>query len=223
MQQLALEMALPPSYAPDDIAITPANTALIAMLDADPQLHGAGILLIGPSGSGKTHLARRWASRHGAIFLPPEQIGLVPAETLLQGRTRVVIDPVERIGQWAGLVALMNELRANGGQLLATAEDALSVRPIPLADAQSRLQGLVQQRIPAPDDALLEAHLRKRFSDWQWQVEPAVLEYLLPRLPRDYRVLGQWLDQLRQQMATQPKRLTIPLLRPQLEGDLESL
>jgi chromosomal replication initiation ATPase DnaA len=213
MQQLALEMALPPSYAPDDIAITPANAALVSMLDAPAAMHGAGLLLIGASGSGKTHLARRWANRHGAICLPPEQIGIVPAEELLQGRKYAVIDPLERVGHWSGLVALMNEVRANGGQILATAEEAPNVRPLPLADAQSRVQGLVMQRIPDPDDALLEAHLRKRFSDWQWQVDENVLEYILPRLPRDYVALTAWLERLRAQMAAKPARLTIPALR----------
>lgn len=219
MQQLALEMALPPSYAADDIAITPANAALVALVDAAPAMHGAGLLLVGPAGSGKTHLARRWASRHGAICLPPEQIGQIPAEELLQGRKYVVIDPLERVGHWPALVALMNEIRANGGQLLVTAEESPAMRPLPLADAQSRVQGLVMERIPAPDDALLEAHLRKRFSDWQWQVEPAVLDYILPRLPRDYHALSQWLEQVRQQMAAQPTRLTIPVVRGSFAGD----
>ena len=219
MQQLALDIALAPSYAAEDIAITPANAGLIDMLDAEPELHGAGILLYGPEGSGKTHLAWRWANKHNALFLAPERVGTAPAEILLQGRARVVLDGIERIRHWPALVALLNEIRSRQGQVLVTADAPPGLAPVPLADAQSRLMGLVALGIPDPDDALLEAHLRKRFSDWHWQVEPALFDYLLPRLPRDYSGLGAWMHRLQRMMEEQPKRLTIPLLRPLLEAE----
>lgn len=213
MQQLALDVGLASSYAPEDLVVTAANAALLAELEAEPPASMPGVLLIGPHRSGKTHLARFWAARHRALWLAPESLGSLPADQLLQGRSRVVLDGLEQVQDWPALAQAMNQLKIQNGVWLITTARMVNEVTVPLADARSRLQALQARPIPKPDDDLLAALLRKRFSDWQWHAEEDVLHYMLPRLPRDYEGLDAVLERLRWHMNQYPGRLTVPRLR----------
>lgn len=209
--QLALDMALPTSYAPDDIVVTESNADLVALLDAPPPAHG--LLLVGETGSGKTHLARRWHMRHGAAWIPVERIGHVPAQTLLGGRTHAVMDGWDGSVPASGFVALLNELRARGGCALVTCTHLPTEALVPLPDVRSRLQALALCRIPAPDDALLEALLYKGCSDRQWHVDADVIAYILPRIGRSFADIQQVFARLEAGVASQHCRLSLPKVR----------
>ncbi len=221
MRQLTLDVGVRGSYAPEDLTVSAANAALIAELEAEPSTAIPGLLLTGPPKSGKTHLARLWAVRHRALWLSPESLGTQPADMLLQGRTSVVLDGLEQVRDWPALAQAMNQLKAQSGFWLMTVSGPVDARLVPLPDARSRLQALQVRPIPKPDDDLLEALLRKRFSDWQWQAEEGVIHYMMPRLPRDYTGLDATLERLRWHMAHDPGRLTVHRLRQWMEPHAE--
>ncbi|MEM9524668.1 MAG: hypothetical protein AAF982_11930, partial [Pseudomonadota bacterium] len=81
---------------------------------------------------------------------------------------------------------LHNHVLNFGGRLLLTAESPPSRWPLTLADLESRMQATQLARLTPPDDALLAAVLLKLFRDRQINPPPALIEWLLKRMPRSF-------------------------------------
>ena len=86
--QLRLPLQRPPSYRREDLVVSRANAAAVAVLDAWPAWPAGAVALVGPAGCGKTHLVNIWAERSGAARLQP---GALPGQLdALRGRPVVV-------------------------------------------------------------------------------------------------------------------------------------
>ena len=68
-------------------------------------------------------------------------------------------------------------------------------------------------RLYAPDDALLQAVLRKRFDDRQIGVEQAVIDYILSRMDRSFSALEAVVQQLDARALAEQRAVTVPQAR----------
>ncbi|MEO0959039.1 MAG: DnaA/Hda family protein, partial [Pseudomonadota bacterium] len=81
---------------------------------------------------------------------------------------------------------LHNALAARSAPLLFTGRTPPAQWRVELPDLASRLSAASVARIEPPDDALLEALLRKHFKDRQLAVADDAIEFLLMRMERSF-------------------------------------
>jgi chromosomal replication initiation ATPase DnaA len=220
--QLNLALPLPAAMGRADFLEAPANALALTAIEAPEGLPLGRLLLIGPAGAGKTHLARIWAARTGAHWLPvralcDEGAALLACPALLSA---LVIDDAH-LARGAGeetLFHLYNHLGAVGGQLLLTAPVPVRDWGLALPDLVSRLNSVASVALQAPDDALLAALLVKLFNDRQIRVEPALIDYLLGRMERSAAAAVALVDALDARGLALGRAVT-PRLARDLFGD----
>ena len=100
-----------------------------------------------------------------------------------------------------------------GGGLLLVSRQPLSRLATTTADLASRLRAVPVVEIAAPDDALLEAVLRKRFDDRQLGVEQPVIDYMVSRMDRSFAALEAAVQRLDELALSRKRAVTVPLAR----------
>jgi chromosomal replication initiation ATPase DnaA len=213
--QIPLHLPHKTSLAEDDFLVTPSNE------EAAKQLGKAAsalqILLLGPRGSGKTHLAHIWQRDHEARRLVPETLD--PAELVVGSAW--LWENADR-ASWSEKLQqnafhLLNLARENGFRLLITASQPVREWPLQLADLRSRLLALPVAQINPPDDTLVSALLLKQFRDRQLPVTEEVLNYLIPRMPRDGAQIMAIIEKLDRAALAGKRAVTIPLAKSILD------
>lgn len=198
IRQLVFDLPPVVALTRADFLISPANASALQAIDGWRDWPGAKLVLIGPEGSGKTHLARIWAdgTADGTAVGTGEGTGGGAAAILsaadlaridiapLAGQ-RVVVEDAQATGpNEAALFHLHNLVTTSGGALLLTADKPPRDWGLSLPDLLSRMQAAALARLEAPDDALLASVLVKLFADRQVQVSPALVGFLVSRMPR---------------------------------------
>ncbi|MHB8528765.1 MAG: P-loop NTPase family protein, partial [Caulobacteraceae bacterium] len=206
-RQLRLKLAGRPSSARKDFIVSPSNAVAVELLDSWPAWPGGRLALVGPEGSGKSHLARAWAERVGAIVVGPAEADLAQ----LEGHA-VLFEDADRRSSDDDLFHLIN--RTDGGiTLLLTARDEPQTWPTDLPDLKSRLKALLVARIEPPDDAVLEAVLRKFFRERQIRPAEEVYPYLLRRIERSVPAAKDVVSRLDELADAQSREITRALAR----------
>ncbi|MGB1157361.1 MAG: HdaA/DnaA family protein [Alphaproteobacteria bacterium] len=209
---LGFDLDPAPKLSRQAFAVTEANQAAFALVQAWPNWPVPFLNLHGPGGSGKSHLARIWAERAGA-----QVSGLSGLDAVQPGQA-VVIDDIVQLSQaeQTALFHLYNRMiggGVSGSGVLLVSEQPLSRLVVATPDLASRLRAVPGVEIAAPDDALLQAVLRKRFDDRQLGVEQAVIDYILSRIDRSFTALEAVVDALDSRAFAQQRAITIPLAR----------
>lgn len=212
MTQTLLPLVAPVSYAQSDYIVTDSNRALYDSVLQPDKWNSYGCLLIGEKGSGKTHLAHIWKDHFHAHH--------AEAKTIVDGQYSpdkfLVVENIEAAKPEV-LFHLLNVVKSSGQKILLTAsEEPKSFMRLP--DALSRLNALFVLHIPQPDEALLEALLRKFFADRQLRVESDVIKFILVRCERSYRALDNLVQRLDDSSLIKKQGVTIPLVKQVLES-----
>ncbi len=213
-RQLALELPHSAGQGLADFLRAPCNAAALDAVLRWPDWPSPVLALTGPRACGKTHLARIWARRAGAVALAGSEL-----RDLAHGLRRVaeapacLLDDADQIADETVLFHLHNAVLGRGATLLLTATEPPSAWPVLLPDLRSRLLAAWPVRIEPPDDALLRALLVKQFADRQLRVEPAVIEYLIPRLERSFASMREAVDLLDRAALRNQRPITLPLAR----------
>jgi DnaA family protein len=187
---------------------------------------GGALWLRGAAGSGKSHVlqaACRAADRAGrrAMYLPLGALDAAPG--LLAGLDALdflALDDVPRVAgdpAWEpGLFRVLNEFQTGPRGLLMAAAVMPADAGFALRDLASRAAGAVVYRLqPLTDEEQIEAllqHARHR----GLELERAAARFLHARLPRDMRVLCEWLERLDSASLAAQRRLTLPFVREML-------
>lgn len=192
-EQLALALPVRSATGRGDFFVSPANALAVAEIDRWRDWAGGKLALVGPPGSGKSHLAQVWATESGARLLPAT--ALVEASTAAgpSPATRpgpVVVEDGEGVAGHPeaerALLHLHNLVLAEGGRLLLTGRTPPARWPVALPDLASRLAATPVARLAPPDDALLAALVVKLFADRGLAAQPALVDYLVPRMERSF-------------------------------------
>lgn len=219
--QFRLPLTTEPTYAREDFAVSPSNADAVARLDGWPGWPEGRLALVGPSGCGKTHLARAWAQAVGAVII--EATGtLVPDLPALRGKAILVEDADRRAEGSAlsdeALFHILNMAGVDGGTVLLTGRSAPVGWETSVPDLRSRLNALCVAAIDAPDEAVLEAVLRRAFAQRLLKPDPDLYPYLLSRLPRSAAEAIAAADLLDEVAAERRRELNKALAREVLEG-----
>lgn len=185
IRQLTFDLPPQENLRREDFVVSPANALALAAVEGWRGWPGGRMLLVGPEGAGKSHLAAIWAAEAGAAVVQGASLAAdgVPA---LAAAGAVAVEDAEAVagnpGAEAALFHLWNMLA--GGALLVTAATPPRDWGLTLPDLTSRMQAMAVTRLSQPDDALLSAVLVKLFADRQVAVAPALIPWLIARMPR---------------------------------------
>jgi DnaA family protein len=174
------------------------------------------VTIWGETGAGKSHALHALNATGGARLLTPERSS---HEFLASADCRLyLVDDCERLSdsQQGALFNLINELRDNGGTLVATASHPPGQLPL-REDLRTRLGwGLVYQLHGLSDEEKIDA-LSKSAQARGLSLSAGVLPYLLTHFRRDMQSLSTMLDALDRYSLETQRPITMPLLRELLQ------
>lgn len=214
MRQMALDLSLPQSLAPDDYVVSDANSAAFRMVNSP--WAGHVMALSGPRGSGKSHLASVFAENTGARYLAARELDMVNVKKALVTGA-LVLEDASALTPSTPFFHLLNMVKEEGAQLLLTCETPPASWAITPADLASRLRLVPVALLKTPDDVLLKAVYMKLFSDRQLDVDLGVIDYLLHRGERSIASASSLVNLIDRLALEQGRRVTKPLAGSALE------
>ena len=188
MSQIPLSYPPKADYAAENFFVSTANEEAYQLVKTGEWGAAPGLYIYGETGCGKTHLSH-----------------------LFDG---IVIDDIEQyIANEEDLFHLLNRLREENKKLLCTAKKPPNQLNFKTKDVQSRLIGMLQVKIQAPDEALLKLLLAKQCADRQLKVSPDVINYIASRIERSYTAITEYIIKLDAYALSTRREITIPLAR----------
>ena len=206
--QLALPLDGKPAYGREDFLVADCNRAALAWIESWPGWPGRLAVLAGPEGSGKTHLAHIWCRLAGARAVAAGGLDLDSV-----GGAPLAVEGIDAAPDDAVLLHALNRIAEAGGHVLATARVAPGYWRGRLPDLVSRLRAAPTVKIGRPDDALIEAVLRKLFRDRQIEVRGEAVEFLLRHMERSLEAARRTVAEADRLALAERRPVTIPLLR----------
>ena len=140
-RQLPLALAHDVRYSREDLIVSPANAAAVALVERWPDWPSPVVVIAGPAGSGKSHVAEVWREMSGALRLDPPGF---PGAEAADGP--FLVDAVdEQPFDEPALFHLINAVRASGSHLLLTARRFPAAWGVKLPDLASRLKAAMKR------------------------------------------------------------------------------
>ncbi len=222
LRQLALPFAHRPRFERADFLRAGSNAQALAWLGPGS---GSGwpqrrLALWGEAGTGKTHLLHVWAAEHDALLLPGTALR---DPDLLRRPKRVraiAVDDADAAPDEPALLHLLNAAQEAGLPVLLTARAAPARWGVALPDLDSRLRATHSVAIGRPDDELLRILLIRLLVERQLVVAPAVIDWLLPRLPRTAGAMREAARRLDETALASGRGVTRALAAAVLSGTL---
>ena len=202
----------------EDMAITDANRAVCAAIRKPERWPYHAFCLIGAAGSGLTTIAKAWANEREAHYFSGDefsQLGISEIEAITA--TDIAIDDVETLNNAETLLLSLSGIKRRDARILLAAHTIPGLWRIQSPDLLSRLQGAPLAELPAPDEDLMRARLKRAFARSYLDLPKTVEDYLVTRIGLDYSLLEQSLEVLAGASGDRP--LTIPLAREILGED----
>ena len=218
-RQLALDLALAPSYARADFVVGEANRLAFDLIERWPDWPRPGLVLHGPEGAGKTHLVHLWLARAGGRRIGASALGDEDVASL--AAQPVVVEDVDQGVDETALLHLFNRAMEAGAGLVLTGRAAAAALPVRLPDLRSRLLSLPVAGLAVPDDTLLRAVLAKLFADRQLKVDDRVLAYLPTRMERSYAAAREVVVRVDNAALAAHREVTLALVGDVLRGKAE--
>lgn len=206
-RQLPLDLGHVAGHSRDELVVSPANAAAVALVERWPDWPAPVVVLAGPPGSGKTHLAAIWREIAGATVVPPSALAAAAAVDVT---APLAIDDADTAGPGAesGLFHLLNAARAAGRPVLLTARRFPAAWGVRLPDLMSRLKAAATVEIGEPDDMLLAGVITKLFADRQIEVDQQTVQFLVRRMERSLATASRIVDRIDRAALETRSRIT---------------
>jgi len=159
----------------------PCNEAARAWLGRVGEWPGGRLALWGEAGSGKTHLLHIWAERTGAVLWDGPSLRDLPELPVSGG---IAVDDADATVDEAALLHLLNAASEAGLPVLLAGRSPPARWGTRLPDLATRLRAITAVEIGPPDDTQLRVLLARLLANRQVDVQQAVQNWLLHRLPR---------------------------------------
>lgn len=217
--QLPLALS-PPRRAGFDNFIAGPNASVVATLASGMET-GQWFFLAGPSGSGRSHLAqaafyRLCSAGITARFLPVAGLDAGRSAALLaeSGCDWMIVDDVDSLAgdpdAERAVFNALNRWRAARTGVLMTGRGRRDFR---LPDLRSRLGQCVCLTLHPLTDADFEPLVRQLARDLEVPLGKAVVEYLIPRMPRNPGQVAGLMHRLAERAQTERRLISVPLAR----------
>jgi chromosomal replication initiation ATPase DnaA len=213
-QQPALQIFGGPRYAAADFREAPSNSEALAWLNRTGDWPSGRLALWGEAGRGKTHLLHIWAARTGATVWLGRSLEGLP-ELPEHG---IALDDADSVTDETALFHLLNAASEARLLVLLASRTAPARWPVRLPDLVSRLRAITAVEIGPPEDSLLRMLFARLLDDRGLRLPAAVLEWLLPRLPRTAAGLGEAVVRLSDVSMERHRTITIAWAREVLTG-----
>jgi chromosomal replication initiation ATPase DnaA len=82
------------------------------------------------------------------------------------------------------------------------------------------LKAIAAIALKSPDDSLMRGLLLKLFGDRQLKIERRVVDYLLPRIERDYANMVALVGRIDRQALAEKRAITVPMVAEILESHI---
>lgn len=184
--------------------------------------------LWGGEGTGKTHLLQALCqeaqSRYmSAVYFEVAQLIEYPLDSVegLEAVDLICLDDVEQLAgrhQWQeGIFNLYNRCRDIGtSRLVVSANCSPAQLPLELADLKSRLAWGASFKLEPLNDAMKKHHLKKSAHRRGFELNDAVIDYILTHYGRDMKTLSNLIDALDRASLSEHRKITIPFIKKTL-------
>ncbi len=187
--QLVLPFAHMQHFTRADFVAAPSNAVARAWLLGRTAWPDRRLALWGARGCGKTHLLEIWAAEHDAVLLSGADLTCGDVARLFgagrgSGVVAIAVDDAECCADERAVLHLLNGAREHGMALALSGRRPPARWPVTLPDLASRLRATMAVEVRQPEDMLLRVVLLRLLAERQIVVAPAIVDWLLPRLPR---------------------------------------
>lgn len=217
-EQLVFDLPQRIALERDVFLVAESNAEAVALIDNAAQWLQPVQWIYGPAGSGKSHLAAVLANQLPAITVEAAALAANSEITdILAGDTGaeiLVIDALDEMHKESEetLFHLINQARSGGVPILILSRSPAARLSIDLPDLMSRLKAIPAIPLGAPCDELVAGLIGKLFADRQLRPDARVIDFLLPRIDRDYQAMGQWVAAIDAAALAEKRAITVPLV-----------
>ena len=188
--QIALPLEWPADPRDDDFLLSDSNARAAHLLEHWAAWPVMTAVLAGPRKSGRSLLARIFVAKTGGAM----------------------IDDADQHAE-AELFHAWNRAQASRRPLVLVADAPPPEWAVKLPDLRSRLAASPVARIGPPDDALVEALLRRQFLRRGLDAREELIAWLAARIERSHIAVMRCVDVLDQEVLERRRRLTVSLAR----------
>ena len=208
--------------------VSDSNREAVALIDGFADWQVPVQWIYGPAGSGKSHLAAVLSHQCAALNIDAVQLLQDDIARVLDGSEKpdaVIVDRLDAlpVDYEEVLFHLLNFSRHENLKILLLSEKPAAQLTIGLPDLVSRLKALAAVALTSPDDALMRGLMAKLFSDRQLKVDARVIDYLLPRMVRDYADMAALIDNIDRQALAEKRAITVPMVAEILESHISEI
>jgi chromosomal replication initiation ATPase DnaA len=171
------------------------------------------LVVCGPAGAGKTHFAH--------ALIEGKNFALQSAVEFAAGHAcdapLLIIDDMPASDPEA-LLAAFETGAGEGKRFLLVGEGHPALWAKGLKDLRTRLEAAPRAALAEPDEALIRAVIAKGFRDRQVAVEPAVIEYAVPRLARTFAAARAFVAMADQAALEEKRKITTPFIQKLIDN-----
>ena len=200
-----------------DLDVSDSNQHVLTALENWKNWSSKYVCITGDHLSGKSTLAQYWADTTVASFITGTDLsGLTIDRISYLATKRIVVDDAGHCNNENALLSLLNLLDEQACAVLILECDPKDAN-FDSRDLKSRLTSVPTFAINVPDEEMLRLRLRTAGRRFFMRFSDSVLDYLVPRIPRNYEFLENYVQELSDVVGDFKRRPTVPLAADVLE------